>query len=53
VVTKTTFGNHNLPIIAPILSKDFSCHKTTENQTMVMKNKIGMASMFFMANCHF
>jgi hypothetical protein len=48
VVLKTAFGCHNLPMIAPILiTKDFSCHTTTQNQTMEMKNKIGMASMFF------
>jgi len=53
-VLKTALGCHNLPMIAPILiTRDFSCHTTTQNQTMEMKNKIGMASMFFMANFPF
>jgi hypothetical protein len=51
---KTAFGCHNLPMIAPILiTTDFSCHTTTKNQTMEMKNKIGMPSMLFMAKFPF
>jgi hypothetical protein len=53
-VIKTAFGCHNLPMIAPILiTRAFSYHTTTKNQTMEMKNKIGMASMFFMAKFYF